>query len=415
MTSEEQVKVFDDLLNTAITRPDIAAELADEFTASALSSLARARAHEAWDDVQSAIAAYDTELQSAQKELDVAIDRATRRHSRINAAIASLLATVILTIILLVANQTRWTWWLLTILIVLEAVVITYGIFWIRDPGYSTQWSQRDQERYSLEQKRLLSRISAELLEVGMLPLLRKILNERKETNYGTRLGITVAPGLFETSDPHYEVDTNAWARLRSILHTRSSGSVAVAGPRGAGKTTLLRAAVDGRITPDILEQDLIGIFQSAPVRYDTLEFLLNLLRRLTTAALSRTQSENWTEFTLPIRGKLRIYSFILATVCLTVGAGLVVGQTTDTVAGFAVGVLLFVLILLLATIPFSPNIWRRMGVAARLGIMRGCGSDRCFGCSRGVVVAPLGPRSHNNRCLRHTIGSDPGRLDRTV
>jgi hypothetical protein len=124
-----------------------------------------------------------------------------------------------------------------------------------------------------------LARLEQALRERAVKPELRVIVNSQIEASWSTEFGVSAAPGLRELSDPAFEVSTSAREELTTLLASRGSGSIGVAGPRGAGKTTLINALT--RSQDGSGEGEAIGVVLSAPVRYEPRDFLLHLFANL--------------------------------------------------------------------------------------------------------------------------------------
>lgn len=117
----------------------------------------------------------------------------------------------------------------------------------------------------------------AVLLEEGLLPVLRQLLNATlRKQQVATELSISDAPGLRNLSDLSFQVPTAAGAELVRLTERMGSGTLALCGPRGVGKTLLLRAFCAGRFDREHPADDL-SIIVPAPVQYDRREFMLHL------------------------------------------------------------------------------------------------------------------------------------------
>jgi hypothetical protein len=111
------------------------------------------------------------------------------------------------------------------------------------------------------------------LLEKGMLPFIRTLLNEYMTPSYNTQLLMRNAPGLSEVFDPVYHIQTQSAARLQRLMEQIPGGSIGISGPRGVGKTTLIRSCTAGSIT----EAHVLSVMVSAPVDYAARDFILHL------------------------------------------------------------------------------------------------------------------------------------------
>jgi len=115
------------------------------------------------------------------------------------------------------------------------------------------------------------------VLEKGMLPELRAIINTHLRPRYDTVLNVPVPPGLAEVFNPEYEIGTEPKDRLRRLLSSMPGGSIGLAGPRGAGKTTLLRAFCSKESIKELKKRPVLSVLILAPVEYDTREFILHI------------------------------------------------------------------------------------------------------------------------------------------
>lgn len=114
------------------------------------------------------------------------------------------------------------------------------------------------------------------ILEIGILPELRSIINQRLIPSYDTTLTKLTAPGLAEVFDPAYEIPTESKEKLHRLLRNMPGGSIGIAGPRGAGKTTLLSSFCGGSIK-EIEGRPVLSIMTSAPVEYEARDFILHI------------------------------------------------------------------------------------------------------------------------------------------
>lgn len=126
-----------------------------------------------------------------------------------------------------------------------------------------------------------LDTLALALVDKGIMPEIRKAVNDRLRASYSRRLVYLSAQGLRETSDHRYEVPTTTRQRLAGLLEQRSGGTIGVTGPRGVGKTTLIRSLCPRDSFTNTERGSLLSIVVSAPVQYDAREFLLYLFGTL--------------------------------------------------------------------------------------------------------------------------------------
>ena len=128
---------------------------------------------------------------------------------------------------------------------------------------------------------------AAALLERGVLPFIRQVMNDPniQKEYYGVRFNVRRAPGL-QGDDPDFRVDTAGSRRLIEKLDAMpSGGNFGIAGPRGSGKTSVLNAICDGRLAIRELQETPSGsplrVLVSAPVEFSSREFLLHLFSEI--------------------------------------------------------------------------------------------------------------------------------------
>jgi hypothetical protein len=129
-------------------------------------------------------------------------------------------------------------------------------------------------------------------------PFMREQINHiLAEQEHSDVMRVTSAPGLADLSDREQLVTTYTMRQLARFSRSMSSGSIGLSGPRGVGKTTLLQyfcdpllGAGDGSQEAFSSPQDL-RIIVSAPVEYDTRDFILHLFGKLCEAVLAINQA----------------------------------------------------------------------------------------------------------------------------
>jgi hypothetical protein len=132
---------------------------------------------------------------------------------------------------------------------------------------------------------RVVSRLAADLLQVAAVAdevVSRAIEYEarRRMTDFATnlrrtQLQLASVEGLAQVIDERLEIRTAACQQLAGLLTRMRGGSVGIAGPRGAGKSTMMRRFHDGR--ERIGDRPLLAVMVSAPVSYDSRDFMLML------------------------------------------------------------------------------------------------------------------------------------------
>lgn len=120
------------------------------------------------------------------------------------------------------------------------------------------------------------SRIDEDLRDQGVLPVLREIINALISSSFSTALPDLKGEGLSQTFDPAYEINTAAKEKLQRLMEHMSGGSIGISGSRGAGKSTLIAAFCD-RGEWSLSGRKVLSVMTSAPVKYETRDFLLHL------------------------------------------------------------------------------------------------------------------------------------------
>lgn len=104
------------------------------------------------------------------------------------------------------------------------------------------------------------------------------LINERLAPSYEVKLAVHEPRGLGEVFDKRLTISTPARERLEFLLSNMPGGSIGIAGSRGAGKTTLLRNFCGPKRVVEALNgKEVLGILVSAPVAYQSRDFLLYL------------------------------------------------------------------------------------------------------------------------------------------
>lgn len=148
----------------------------------------------------------------------------------------------------------------------------------VGDNSLEVKQATRDQQDRLLQawDERLQSgrsELEQALLNKGMLPFMRTLLNEYLAPSYSTQLAIRRAPGLSEVFDPIYQIPTQSALRLQGLMEQMPGGSIGLSGPRGVGKTTLIRSYTADYAT----SSHALSVMVSAPVDYIARDFILHL------------------------------------------------------------------------------------------------------------------------------------------
>jgi hypothetical protein len=122
-------------------------------------------------------------------------------------------------------------------------------------------------------------------------PRLREFVNLNSNLGEDPVLHVTRAPSLTQVSTTDHLVDRPEAHRIRRLITELGASAVAVSGSRGSGKTTLLRnIAYDPERSPKTADSWL-EVHTSAPVGYDSREFLVHLHIRLCEIVRKRLHS----------------------------------------------------------------------------------------------------------------------------
>ncbi len=118
-------------------------------------------------------------------------------------------------------------------------------------------------------------------------PFLREQINQILATQGDSGImRITKAPGLANLSGHEYLVPTDTMKLVTQTCQSVTSGSIGISGPRGVGKTTLLKFFCEPRRVTNNSPREKVAssnlrIMVSAPVEYDTRDFILHLFSKV--------------------------------------------------------------------------------------------------------------------------------------
>ncbi|MFS2185616.1 hypothetical protein ACCC92_03020 [Mucilaginibacter sp. Mucisp84] len=123
--------------------------------------------------------------------------------------------------------------------------------------------------------------IEKRLLEAGIKETMRDILNAHITVSYSTTYNNPETLGLGEVLDTNRTISTVSREQLRFLFNKMPGGSIGIAGSRGAGKTTLLKTFCGPKnIFPELNEKKVLSTLVSAPVKYESRDFILYLFKQ---------------------------------------------------------------------------------------------------------------------------------------
>ncbi|HJP77566.1 MAG TPA: hypothetical protein VJ914_25070 [Pseudonocardiaceae bacterium] len=155
-----------------------------------------------------------------------------------------------------------------------------------------------DMDEVRSEAERALRSWQTTVIEEGILPSLRRLINERLDEGRPTStqppgeqqeeipeppwntITLADAPGLNWTRMYAF-VPTNSTERFDQIMRQIPAGAIGIAGPRGVGKTALIEHHTNGA-------SGQVTVRVSAPVHYEAREFVLYLYAELCRATIDR-------------------------------------------------------------------------------------------------------------------------------
>jgi hypothetical protein len=163
-------------------------------------------------------------------------------------------------------------------------------------------------------------------------PYLREQINHiLAEQEHSDVMRITAAPGLADLSDREQLVITDTITESLQLCTSMSSGSIGISGPRGVGKTTLLRYFCDPLLGAPVSESGEfrgfsdLRIFISAPVEFNTKDFVLHLFGKLCQTVIDAERNLNQgASYVWEGRRHGRLASLIMAVILVICGLGLI-------------------------------------------------------------------------------------------
>lgn len=160
-------------------------------------------------------------------------------------------------------------------------------------------------ERISLSEKK----VEDVILEKGILPEIRVIINEQLTPSYDLKLKPLMAPGLSEVFDPLYEIPTESKKKLGQLLNIMPGGSIGLAGPRGAGKSTLMLSFCSDS-GKEIKGCPVLSIITSAPVEYEARDFILHIFASICNKFL-KNEDKSIKKHSHPLKYRILPFRFL--------------------------------------------------------------------------------------------------------
>ncbi|WP_410641727.1 hypothetical protein [Amycolatopsis sp. lyj-346] len=133
--------------------------------------------------------------------------------------------------------------------------------------------------RHEADTARLLGVWEQVLLDDGVLPVLRGVVNGLLPPPLRVVLDVAHAPDLARPADATKTVSTSSIRRFQAVARRMSGGAIGIAGPRGVGKSTLITHEVANDPAP-------VKLVVSAPVQYQARDFVLHLYAGLCGAVI---------------------------------------------------------------------------------------------------------------------------------
>jgi hypothetical protein len=140
----------------------------------------------------------------------------------------------------------------------------------------------------------LYEKVRTVLLEEGILPELRVLINDHIDPSYEGYLELRAWPDLVEMVNTSFQIPTEANNKVLRLLRNMRGGSLGIAGSRGAGKTTLIWSFCNPSGVK-IDDQPMLSVMISAPVEYNAREFILYLFMSICHRVLQLKQETSET------------------------------------------------------------------------------------------------------------------------
>jgi hypothetical protein len=162
----------------------------------------------------------------------------------------------------------------------------------IHDAVEKREKSLSGEDPSDLESQRtaMQKQVMSALVDQWLLPRATKLINDRVEPSFDTRLSIGSTGALSSPVTAKFEVSSRARDTIERRLRLWQTGSLGIAGPRGIGKSTLIEALCSSEAKYG--KRSLIPVLASAPVQYEPRDFILHLFSSLCESVLLANQRE---------------------------------------------------------------------------------------------------------------------------
>jgi len=195
---------------------------------------------------------------------------------------------------------TPFTWiyqtggWLLSLALIAVVVAIFAGFGTVTSRADAFKAEARVAREKELGTSKLNERICAADQEVARAGGLaasrawRKAIAAELEAVYSVQLRVGETPVLDAGAERNLQVKTPAHDEVGAKIRDMRGGAIGLAGPRGAGKSTLI-AWFCGEAVEEVGARKTLTVSLSAPVDYQSRDFLLHLFASLCHRAIERT------------------------------------------------------------------------------------------------------------------------------
>jgi len=168
------------------------------------------------------------------------------------------------------------------------------------------------------------------VVERALLPAARRYLNRSAEIDESSALSQVTASGLHQLLPRDFELQTEAATSVSRIIDQQRTAAIGIAGARGSGKTTLIEWFTRDQSRGSRPHRYALSperrVFVTAPVQYDTRDFLLHLFAEVCQAVLGRRHTPRFLPEDhdrprkIAVRTARTLYSLLLRALLLVSG-----------------------------------------------------------------------------------------------